>query len=291
MFIEEHRQEFDIRIMCRLLAVSRSGYYAWRERQPSAREMAGAELLLEIEKIFAASGQTYGSPRIHIELREQGIRCGRKRVERLMGENGLKVPRKRKKRVVTTDSDHDFPVAPNLLDRNFTAEKPNEKWVTDISYIRTDSGWLYLAVVMDLFSRCIVGWAMRPDLSQALVLSALRMAIANRQPSAGLLHHSDRGSQYCAHAYRQLQAEHKMVTSMSGKGNCYDNAAMESFFATLKSELVDRRHYRNQAEARRDIFAYIEGFYNRRRRHSTLAYASPIAFEKAHALCFNQVVH
>jgi transposase InsO family protein len=144
---------------------------------------------------------------------------------------------------------------------------------------------------MDLFSRCIVGWAMRPDLSQALVLSALRMAIANRQPSAGLLHHSDRGSQYCAHAYRQLQAEHKMVTSMSRKGNCYDNAAMESFFATLKNELVDRRHYRNQAEARRDIFAYIEGFYNRRRRHSTLAYASPIAFERAHALCFNQCVH
>ena len=226
--------------------------------------MADAELLVQIKEIFATSGQTYGSPRIHIELREQGIRCGRKRVERLMCENGLKVPQKRKKRVVTTDSDHDLPVAPNLLDRNFTAEKPNEKWVTDILlrpgsgqvYIRTDSGWLYLAVVMDLFSRCIVGWAMRPDLSQALVLSALQMAIANRQPTAGLLHHSDRGSQYCAHAYRQLQTEHKMVTSMSRKGNCYDNAAMESFFATLKSELVDRRHYRNQAEARCPVFVH-----------------------------------
>jgi transposase InsO family protein len=174
-----------------------------------------------------------------------------------------------------------------LINPNFTAEKPNEKWVTDISYIRTDSGWLYLAVVMDLFSRSIVGWAMRSDLSQALVLSALQMAIANRQPTAGLLHHSDRGSQYCAHVYRQLQTDHKMVTSMSRKGNCYDNAAMESFFATLKNELVDRRHYRNQAEARQDIFAYIEGFYNRRRRHSTLGFVSPVAFEKSHALCFN----
>ncbi len=287
MFIEEHRQEFDITLMCRLLAVSRSGYYAWRQRQPSAREMADVQLLAEIKKIFATSGQTYGSPRIHIELRATGIRCSRKRVERLMRENGLQVVQKRKRRVVTTDSDHDFPVAPNLLDRDFTAENPNEKWVTDISYIRTDTGWLYLAVVMDLFSRAIVGWAMRPDLSQALVLSALRMAIADRQPPAGLLHHSDRGSQYCAHAYRQLQTEHKMVISMSRKGNCHDNAAMESFFATLKKELVERRHYRNQAEARRDIFSYIEGFYNRRRRHSTLGYVSPIAFENAYTLRFN----
>lgn len=287
MFIEEHRQEFDITLMCRLLTVSRSGYYAWRKRQPSAREMADTQLLEEIKKIFAASGQTYGSPRIHMELRAEGIRCSRKRVERLMRENGIKVVQKRKRRVVTTDSDHDFLVAPNLLGRDFTAEKPNEKWVTDISYIRTDTGWLYLAVVMDLFSRAIVGWAMRPDLSQALVLSALRMAIANRQPPAGLLHHSDRGSQYCAHAYRQFQTEHKMVTSMSRKGNCHDNAAMESFFATLKKDLVSRRHYRNQAEARRDIFSYIEGFYNRRRRHSTLGYVSPIAFENAYALRFN----
>jgi transposase InsO family protein len=287
MFIEEHRQEFDITLMCWLLQVSRSGYYAWRKRQPSAREMADAQLLEAIKKIFAASGQTYGSPRIHMELRAEGIRCSRKRVERLMRENGLKVEQKRKSRVVTTDSDHDFPVAHNVLDRDFTAENPNEKWVTDISYIHTDTGWLYLAVVMDLFSRAIVGWAMRPDLSRALVLSALRMAIANRQPPAGLLHHSDRGSQYCAHAYRQLQAEHKMVSSMSRKGNCHDNAAMESFFATLKKELVDRRHYRNQAEARSDIFAYIEGFYNRRRRHSTLGYVSPSAFENAYALGFN----
>ena len=287
MFIEEHRQEFDITLMCWLLQVSRSGYYAWRKRQPSAREMADAQLLEAIKKIFAASGQTYGSPRIHMELRAEGIRCSRKRVERLMRENGLKVEQKRKSRVVTTDSDHDFPVAHNVLDRDFTAEKPNEKWVTDISYIHTDTGWLYLAVVMDLFSRAIVGWAMRPDLSRALVLAALRMAIANRQPPPGLLHHSDRGSQYCAHAYRQLQAEHKMVSSMSRKGNCHDNAAMESFFATLKKELVDRRHYRNQAEARSDIFAYIEGFYNRRRRHSTLGYVSPSAFENAYALGFN----
>jgi transposase InsO family protein len=287
MFIEMHRQEFEITIMCRLLAVSRSGYYVWRQRQPSAREMADIQLLQEIKKIFAASGQTYGSPRIHIELRAEGIRCSRKRVERIMRENGLKVLQKRKKRVVTTDSAHDFPIAPNLLDRDFTAEKPNEKWVTDITYIRTETGWLYLAVVMDLFSRCIVGWAMRPDLSQTLVLSALRMALANRQPPAGLVHHSDRGSQYCALAYRLLQTEHNMITSMSRKGNCHDNAAMESFFATLKKELVSRRHYRSQAEARRDIFSYIEGFYNRRRRHSTLGYVSPIAFEKSYALRLN----
>ena len=161
MFIEEHRQEFDITLMCWLLQVSRSGYYAWRKRQPSAREMADAQLLEAIKKIFAASGQTYGSPRIHMELRAEGIRCSRKRVERLMRENGLKVEQKRKSRVVTTDSDHDFPVAHNVLDRDFTAENPNEKWVTDISYIHTDTGWLYLAVVMDLFSRAIVGWASR----------------------------------------------------------------------------------------------------------------------------------
>ena len=273
--------------MCKVLKVSRSGYYAWRRRVPSAREMADEELLAEIKKIFAASKQTYGSPRVHIELQADGIRVSRKRVARLMRENGLKVARKRKKKVVTTDSDHALPVAPNLLNRDFTASRPNEKWVTDISYIRTDAGWLYLAVVMDLFSRCIVGWAMRADLSQALVLSALQMAIDNRQPSPGLLHHSDRGSQYCAHAYRQLQADHGMITSMSRKGNCYDNAAMESFFATLKNERVDRHHYRNRAEARRDIFAYIEGFYNRRRRHSAVGYLSPIAFEKEHVLRFN----
>lgn len=273
--------------MCQVLKVSRSGYYAWRQRVPSQREMADAELLVVIQEIFATSQATYGSPRIHMELRAQGIRVGRKRVARLMRQNGLKVTARRKKRVVTTDSDHDLPVAANLLDRDFSATRPNEKWVADITYVRTDAGWLYLAVVMDLFSRCIVGWAMRSDLSQALVLSALHMAITNRQPEAGLLHHSDRGSQYCAHAYRQLQAQHKMTTSMSRQANCYDNAAMESFFATLKNDLIDRHHYHHQAEARRDIFAYIEGFYNRRRLHSTLGYLSPVEFEKTHALRFN----
>ena len=165
MFIEEYRQEFNITIMCRLLQVSRSGYYVWRKRRPSAREVADKDLLDEIKKIFAESGQTYGSPRIFIVLRERGFGCGRTRVARLMRDNGIKVSQKRKKKVVTTDSDHDFPVAPNLLDRDFCADKPNEKWVTDITYIRTDAGWLYLAVVMDLYARCIVGWAMRPDLS------------------------------------------------------------------------------------------------------------------------------
>lgn len=273
--------------MGKVLKVSRSGYYAWRQRMPSAREMADEELLTEIKEIFAVSKQTYGSPRVHIELQADGIHVSRKRVARLMRENGLKVARKRRKKVVTTDSDHNLPVAPNLLDRDFTASRPIEKWVTDISYVRTDAGWLYLAVVMDLFPRCIVGWAMRSDLSQALVLASLQMAIDNRQPPPSLLHHSDRGSQYCAHAYRQLQADHQMVTSMSRKGDCYDNAAMESFFASLKSELVDRHRYRNRAEARYDIFAYIEGFYNRKRRHSAVGYISPVAFEKEHALRFN----
>lgn len=286
-FIEEHREEFDIALMCQVLKVSRSGYYAWRKRIPSAREMANKELLEKIREIFVTSGQTYGSPRIHMELRAQGIQVGRKRVERLMRENGLKVPRKRKRKVITTDSNHDWPIAPNYLAGDFTAQKPNEKWVTDITYIRTDAGWLYLAVVLDLFSRCVVGWAMGPHIDQWLVLAALEMAIEQRCPPPGLVHHSDRGSQYCAYRYRQLQTEHHMQTSMSGKGNCYDNAVMESFFATLKKDRVQRCSYGTHAEARRDIFAYIEGFYNRRRRHSAINYLSPLAFEEEYLLCSN----
>ncbi len=287
MFIEEHRNEFDITIMCRVLNVSRSGYYAWRQRRPSAREMADKELLAQIEEIFAESGQTYGSPRVYIELKADGIACGRKRVERLMRENGLVAVGTRKKRVKTTDSEHSLPVAPNLLERDFTAERPNEKWVTDITYIATNEGWLYLAVVMDLFSRRIVGWAMRADMTAQLVVDALQMATANRRPPAGLLHHSDRGSQYCSHFYQQQLAQYQMVVSMSRKGDCYDNAAIESFFGTLKSERVDRQIYATRAEARRDIFAYIEGFYNRKRRHSTLGYVSPLEFEKSQVLWLN----
>lgn len=287
MFIEEHRSEFDITVMCRVLNVSRSGYYAWRRRQPCAREMADKELLAQIEEIFAESGQTYGSPRVYIELKAGGIACGRKRVERLMRENGLVAVGTKKNRAKTTDSEHSLPVAPNLLDRDFTAKRPNEKWTTDITYIDTNEGWLYLAAVMDLFSRRIVGWAMRADLTAQLAVDALQMATTNRRPPAGLLHHSDRGSQYCSHLYQRQLAQHKMVVSMSRKGDCYDNAAIESFFGTLKIERVDRQVYATHAEARRDIFAYIEGFYNRKRRHSTIGYVSPLEFEKSQVLWLN----
>jgi putative transposase len=287
MFVEDHRSEFDITVMCRVLNVSRSGYYAWRRRRPCAREMADKELLAQIEEIFAESGQTYGSPRVYIELKADGIACGRKRVERLMRENGLVAVSTKKKRVKTTDSEHNLPVAPNLLDRDFTAKRPNEKWTTDITYIATSEGWLYLAAVMDLFSRRIVGWAMRADLTAQLAVDALAMATTNRRPPVGLLHHSDRGSQYCSHLYQHQLTQHQMVVSMSRKGDCYDNAAMESFFGTLKSERVERQIYATRAEARQDIFAYIEGFYNRKRRHSTLGYVSPLEFENSHDLWLN----
>jgi transposase InsO family protein len=278
-FIADYREEFEITVMCRVLAVSRSGYYAWRKRPTSARKMADQELKQQIKDIHQQSRQTYGSPRIQAELAENGVNCGAKRVARLMRDEELWAKQHRKFRVSMTDSAHNYPVAPNLLDQDFSASRPNEKWLTDITYIPTAEGWLYLAVVLDLYSRRIVGWAMSDSLQRPLVLAALQMALDTRQPPPGLLHHSDRGSQYASRDYQALLTQYQMQGSMSRKGNCYDNAPTESFFGTLKTELVHHCHYQTQAEAKTDLFEYIEVFYNRVRRHSALQYLSPVNYE------------
>jgi putative transposase len=278
-FIAAHREEFEITVMCRVLAVSRSGYYAWRQRPASPREMADQVLSQRIKAIHQQSRDTYGSPRIQAELAENGVSCGHNRVARLMRNEELWAKQKRKFKVTTTDSAHHYPVALNLLNQDFTASRPNEKWLTDITYIPTAEGWLYLAVVMDLYSRRIVGWAMSDSLERQLVIAALHMAIEMRQPPPGLLHHSDRGSQYASDDYQALLTKHHMRCSMSRTGNCYDNAPLESFFGTLKTELVHHCHYPTQASAKTDIFEYIEVFYNRFRRHSTLHYLSPVNYE------------
>lgn len=279
-FIEAHRQEFRVTLMCRVLAVSTSGYYAWRKRPVSRREMANQELLKEIKAVYEKSNGTYGSPRIYHELKEQ-TPCSEKRVARLMKKHGL-VAKQKKRYKQTTKANSDHPAAPNLLDGDFTATTPNQKWTTDITYIPTLEGWLYLAVVLDLFSRRIVGWAMSARMTSDLVIDALRMAIQRRQPAPGLLHHSDRGSQYTGQPYQLLLRDNRFLVSMSGTGNCFDNAPTESFFASLKTEHVHHVLYETRAQARTDIFFYIEAFYNRERRHSTLDYVSPAAYEAAY---------
>ena len=279
-FMADHREEFEITVMCRVLAVSRSGYYAWRKRPTSPRKMADRALSQQIKQIHHQSRQTYGSPRIQAELAENGVNCGHKRIARLMRDEELFAKQSRKFKMSTTDSSHPYPTAPNLLDQDFTANRPNEKWLGDITYIPTAEGWLYLAVILDLYSRRIVGWTMSDSLERHLVIAALQMAVKMRQPPPGLLHHSDRGSQYASDDYQALLTHYQMRCSMSRTGNCYDNAPMESFFGTLKTELVHHCHYQTKAEAKSDIFEYIEVFYNRFRRHSALAYQSPVNFEK-----------
>ena len=279
-FIENHRGEFLVRRMCKVLAVSPSGYYAWRRRPVSKLKMANEKLVEQIEEIHAEFKGKYGSPRIHQELQEERkIPCSKNRVARLMRKNGIQAVHKRRFRV-TTKSNPTHPVTPNLLDRNFTAEKPNKKWTSDITYIRTKEGWLYLAAVLDLFSRRIVGWAMSKRITSNLVVNALEMAVQQRKPAAGLLHHSDRGSQYTGKTYRELLAANEMLVSMSGKGDCWDNAPTESFFSSLKREQVHHQNYETRDSARTDIFFYIEAFYNRKRRHSTLGYLNPATFEE-----------
>jgi putative transposase len=280
-FIEAHRAEFEIRVMCRVLDVSRSGYYAWRKRPVSSREMANQALKQQIKAIHQHSRQTYGSPRIQAELAEQGIRCGVNRIARLMSEEKLVAKQSVTFKVVTTDSEHDYPIAPNLLQQDFTARRPNEKWLSDITYIPTAEGWLYLALVMDLYSRRIIGWAMDDNLERWLAIDALQMAIDTRQPPPGLIHHSDRGSQYASYDYQALLTHHQFQVSMSRQGNCYDNAPMESCIGTLKTELVHHCQYATRTEAKTDIFEYIEVFYNRFRRHSALDYQCPVVFEQA----------
>ncbi len=277
-FIARTKQHFPVHTLCRMLGVSESGFYAWKGRTPNAHSRMDDKLLVHIRSAFACSNETYGSPRMVHELRDQGFDVGRRRVARLMRDHGLKARQKRRfKR--TTDSNHDYPVAPNLLDGNFIATKPNQKWASDISYIWTRQGWLYLAIVMDLYSRRIVGWAVSDRLKKELVLKALGQAVALRDPPDGLIHHSDRGSQYCSHAYRKALSAIKAKVSMSGKGNCYDNAVVETFFKTIKSEMIWRMSFQTRAQARKEIARYIDAFYNPVRRHSTCGYTSPMKFE------------
>lgn len=260
---------------CRLLGVSRAGYYQHRRRQACTQDVATS---VHLKAAFTASGRSYGSRRLHAALVHKGIQIGRFRVRRLMRENGLH-PVWRRKFVNTTDSKHTYAVAENLLDRQFDVAQSNQAWVSDVTYIRTRQGWLYLAAVMDLFSRKIVGWAMAPTMPTELVAAALRMALQQRCPPPGLLLHSDRGSQYASDAYQALLREHGILCSMSRRGNCWDNAVMERFFLNLKMERVWQRDYANHAEAKLDITQYIVGFYNCTRLHSTLGYTAPVQYE------------
>jgi transposase InsO family protein len=278
-FIEDRRADYPVALMCEVLGVSPAGYYAWRSRPESRRSAANRALVDDIKRVHRDTRGRYGSPRIHVELKAQGRGASRGRIERLMRRHGIRAIMARPRRVRTTDSRHDLPIAPNLLDRSFSATAPNQVWLADITYIETDQGWLYLAAVMDLYSRRIVGWAMADHLRASLPLAALRMAISAQRPGVGLIHHSDRGVQYASADYRKLMQSAGLRASMSRKGDCYDNAPMESFFHTLKTELVHHRHYATRIEATRDIFAYIEGFYNRTRRHSAIGYISPIEME------------
>ena len=282
-FVAAEKAWAPVSVLCKVLDVSRSGFYAWEERGPAPRLLADAKLGVQIAAIHKASGGTYGSPRIHRELEADGVAVSRKRVARLMVALGLESCRKRRFKA-TTDSKHHLPVADNILDREFEVDAPDVAWVTDITYVWTAEGWLYLAAILDLFSRRVVGLAMSQHIDRALVLEALRDAVGRRVPNAGLLHHSDRGSQYASHDYQNALDDLGVVCSMSRKGNCWDNAVAESFFATLKTELVYTRRFATRAEAREAIFEYIEVFYNRRRRHSTIGYMSPVDFE----MQFNQ---
>ena len=277
--IEQHRNRWPVRLQCKVLDVSASGFYAWRKHQPSRRAVANQNLLQDIRRIHWDSRKLYGSPRVHAALRKEGQKISRRRVEKLMRDNDLRAITKRRVRVKTTDSNHNLPIAPNLLDRNFGALGPNEKWLADITYIFTAEGWLYLAAILDLYTRKIVGWAMRDHMRVELTLAALMMAVQRQRPAPGLIHHTDRGSQFAAHDYQNALAAAGMTCSMSRRGNCWDNAPMESFFHTLKTELVHQRNYATREEARRDLFQYIEGYYNRQRIHSALNSLTPEQME------------
>jgi putative transposase len=275
------KSDYSILSLCRNLEVSPSGYYDWLNRRtcPSPRAVENQALAKAIDTLHARSRQTYGSPRIVQELRKEGRHHGRNRIARLMKHRGLCGRQKGRYRVQTTDSNHDQPIAPNRLAEAPTATAPNQLWVADITYIQTQEGWLYLAAILDLYSRKIVGWAMSDRIDTALVLKALGMALLHRNPPRQLLLHSDRGVQYASADYRQALAHRGLVPSMSRKANCYDNASMESFWSTLKVELVYRRNFVDHRQARSEIFDYIECFYNRQRSHSALNYRSPVDFE------------
>jgi len=278
-FIEQHKQEFPVVVMCRVLDVSESGFSAWRKRPTCQHDREDAQFIQDIQQVFDRHQGRYGSPRIYREIKEQGRNISCKRVARLMRETNLSAQRKHR-RVLTTKRDGTHPVAPNLLNREFTATAPNTKWVTDITYIPTAGGWLYLAVILDLYSRAVVGWSMSKTCDAALAENALQMAVARRCPEPGFIHHSDRGCQYTSHAYQQPLKHIGAVVSMSRKGNCWDNAAMESFFGSLKEECVGNQLYSSHEQARQALFEYLEVYYNRQRRHSTLGYVSPLVYEQ-----------
>ena len=283
-----NRASYPVSTMCRVLGVSLSGYYAWASRPPSARAKIDAALVERIGSIHAASHGTYGSPRVHAELREVGVHVGKKRIARLMRGAGL-VGVSRRKFVTTTLADGARP-APDLVDRTFRADRPNVLWVADITYVPTWAGFLYLAIVLDVFSRRVVGWSMSTTLHADVVLAALEMAVTRRRPT-GVIHHSDQGSQYTSFAFGKRCLEAGVRPSMGSVGDAYDNAMAESFFATLECELLDRRRFKTQAQARMAVFAFIEGFYNPRRRHSALNYLSPIAFERRHEETVERMRH
>ncbi|WP_443026103.1 IS3 family transposase [Sphingomonas sp. PB2P19] len=280
-FIEQHASTWPVNVMCRMLGVSRSGYYDWRVRAPSARTTANLALLHDVRRLQARHQGRYGSPRMHAALRAEGRPCSRGRVERLMRRHRIRALAGRRFRPCTTDSRHYLPIAPNLLAQRFAASVPNTIWLADITYIATGEGWLYLAAVLDLATRKIVGWAMRDHMRTELPLAAMMMAVQRQRPALGLICHSDRGSQYAAGAYVDHLAAIGATPSMSRTGNCYDNAPMESFFHTLKVELVHQCRWPTQAEARRALFGYIEGYYNRQRMHSALGYLTPEQAEQS----------
>lgn len=276
-YIHRHRAHYPIRLMCRLLKVSPSGYYAWRTRPESRRARFDRELTRAIRQAHAESDGTYGSPRVHAELKARGWQCGRARVARIMRNAGLKGCPKRRFKVTRKRG---FVKARNLLEQDFSAVAVNERWASDITFIWTGQGWLYLAVVMDLYSRKVVGWSMSRRVDRQIVVDAMQMALNQRRPRAGLIHHSDRGSQYLSDDFQELLSKHGVTCSMSDRGSCYDNAVVESFFASLKRERTRRRSYKTREQARADVFDYIERFYNRRRRHGYVGNISPTEFEE-----------
>ena len=277
-WIRAHRDSYPVKIMCKVLEVSTSGYYDSLKPTPSPRQQRREQIAAAAEAAYRDSHCIYGYRKVHDDLQEQKVECCRETVRRVLRDKGL-FSRTKRKFVVTTDSRHQEPVAANVLDRDFQADAPNQKWSSDITYIATRQGWLYLAVVMDLFSRKIVGWATSASLQATLVLDALGMALRRRTPGVGLVHHSDRGCQYAAADYQRLLADHGIVCSMSRQGNCWDNAPTESFFGKLKVEWVHGVEYADHDEANRHLFEYIEVFYNRKRKHAALGYDSPAAFE------------
>jgi transposase InsO family protein len=282
-FIHVEKAQFAVAALCRILGVTRQGYYAFASREASAHTRSEAELQTRVRRVYAESDGRYGSPRVHQQLRQEGLSVGKRRIERAMRGMGLSARRPRCFRV-TTIANPFHPVVPNVLNRDFQATRPDQRWVTDISYIWTDEGWCYLAVILDLFSRSVAGWAIDTSLSTRLPLAALDMAVRRRNPQPGLLHHSDRGCQYTSAEYRSALDELGVTVSMSRRGNCWDNAVAESFFATIKTELINRRRWSSRLELRCSVFEYIEVFYNRRRLHSSIGYKTPADAERIYHL-------